>query len=456
MAWATAWSRTMRRGHSLRARIAASFTAACLLLVALHALSALYINDAQEAQLIDQLVSDEMDSLIEQYHRRELVTPPRTETLASYIVHNQAGEQELRKWYRATWLTQRYVVRSAAERGELPVELRSLAPGFHDVRSDREKFRVEVRESGGVGFFLAYDVSHHRARMAEFHWSVAVSVIVTAVVAVLVGLWLSGKLTRQVADLANRVNRLSDGAPSEVLATHYPDREVAALARAFDAFQERMASLLERERSFTADVSHELRTPLTSIQTSAELLAQDEGMAAKTRERVEKIARAATRLSELINVLLLLAREQADGTSAEVDLLECVEEALEPVEERIGAKGLELRIDVPEGHRVRARRNALMVVLSNLLVNAVNYTDRGGIQLRARGATIEISDTGSGVEPQQVPELFRRFYRGDAGGTAGFGLGLAIVKRICDQSGWGIRIERRTEGGTRVLLTLGA
>lgn len=452
----------MSSARSLRARIAASFMLACVLLVGVLALSVLYINDAQESQLVDQLVSDEMDALVEHYERHTLIAPPRSETLKSYPVENRANQPELRKWYRATWLVQRYAVRSGAERAELPQELRLLPPGFHDVHSERIKFRVSVRQIGGVTFYLAYDVSHHRDRIAQFRWSVAASLAATAIAAILLGLWLSGRLTRQVADLAARVKRLGDGTPSEPLAGHFPDREVKALAEAFDEFQLRMASLLERERTLTSDISHELRTPLTSIQTSSELLLQDEALKEKSRARVEKIARASRRLSDLINALLLLAREQAAGPRTTVELLECVEEAIEPIEERVAAKGLELRVDVPHAHHVTVHRNALLVVLANLLGNAVSYTDRGSIVLRARNNSIEITDTGHGVEPEQVPELFRRFYRGDGEGgsgsgssrAAGYGLGLAIVKRICDQSGWRIDIERREEGGTRVLLVL--
>ncbi|MFZ5509400.1 MAG: sensor histidine kinase [Pseudomonadota bacterium] len=444
----------MASGYSLRTKIAVSFAALGLVLVGLQALVTLYINNYQESQIIDQLVSDEMDALIEQYHRHQLLAPPRAETLRAYAVEAGAGERELRRWYRATWLTQRYVAHSAAERAGLPRELRNLEPGFHDVASGGERFRVEVRSVGPVTFFLAYDVTHHRNRVAQFHLLVAAAAAAAALAGAGLGLGLAGPLTRQVTDLANRVKRLRHGGPPEALAGHYPDREVAALARAFDDFQTRMASLLERERAFTADVSHELRNPLTAIQTSSELLLQGEDLPPKTRERVEKIARGAARLSELVNALLLLAREEAAGAGAEVDLMECLEEAVEPVQERLQAKGLQLLMDVPEDCRVRQPRNALLVVLSNLLVNAVSYTDQGSIWLRVRGQTIEIADTGRGVEPGQVADLFRRFYRGDTGRADGYGLGLAIVKRICDQSGWRIAIEPRAEGGTRVLLDL--
>jgi len=77
------------------------------------------------------------------------------------------------------------------------------------------------------------------------------------------------------------------------------------------------------------------------------------------------------------------------------------------------------------------------------------------VALRTRGGTVEITDTGRGMAPEHLPELFRRFRRGDVRGAGeGFGLGLAIVKRICEQTGWRISIESRSEGGTRVVLAL--
>ena len=235
----------------------------------------------------------------------------------------------------------------------------------------------------------------------------------------------------------------------------YPEREVAELAAAFDGYHARMARLLDRERAFTADVSHELRTPLTSIQTSCELMLEDRNLSPKARERLEKIDAAAARLAELVNAFLLMAREEADGIRGEVDLRECVEEVAESVRERAVAKGLTLLVDAPESLPLRVPRRALHVVLSNLLANAVSYTERGTVALRTRGGTVEITDTGRGVVTEQIPELFRRFRRGDSLGTVeGFGLGLAIVKRICEQAGWKVSIERRAECGTRVLLAL--
>ena len=276
----------------------------------------------------------------------------------------------------------------------------------------------------------------------------------TALVTALIGLWASGWLTRHVVDLARRVRQLDGRSGASSLEQYYPEREVAELAAAFDAYHDRMARLLARERTFTADVSHELRTPLTSIQTSCELMLEDSGLAPKARERLEKIDAAAARLAELVNAFLLMAREEADGISGEVDLRECIEEAADSVRERAEAKGLTLLVESRENLQLRAPRRALQVVLSNLLANAVSYTERGTVALVSRGGTVEITDTGRGMSQDSLPDLFRRFHRGDAHSGEGFGLGLAIVKRICEQAGWKVGFESRTEGGTRVILAL--
>jgi signal transduction histidine kinase len=122
------------------------------------------------------------------------------------------------------------------------------------------------------------------------------------------------------------VRQLDGKHAGEALEPHYPEREVAELAAAFDGYHERTVRLLERERAFTADVSHELRTPLTAIQTTCELMLEDAGLSSRIRARVDKISAATMRLTELVNAFLLMAREEADGISSEVDLRECIEE----------------------------------------------------------------------------------------------------------------------------------
>lgn len=441
--------------HSLRLKFAFTFALAGLVLVLLLAVVIHQLNRHQESQLIDQIVSDEMEHLMQQYERNVAFDGPPYRRLQRFEVKPDTEALSLRKWFRASWLVQGYIARDAKDRAEMPAELRRLAPGFHSVYSGPDKYRVEVREIGQARFYIAYSVTLHQERERHFTLVLVIGAALTAIVTILAGLWLSGRLTQQIVDLARRVRLLEGTAADAALAPNYPEREVAELAAAFDGYHDRMARLLEREQAFTADVSHELRTPLTALQTSCELMLEDASLTPRSRARVEKIASAAMRLGELVNAFLLMAREEADGISSDVDLRECIEEAVDSVRERAEAKGLTLQVALPDSLPVRVPRRALHVVLSNLLANAVSYTESGTVQVRAQGTKVEITDTGQGVATEKIPELFRRFHRGDARGGDGFGLGLSIVKRICEQAGWQVGIERREEGGTRVFLALG-
>lgn len=442
--------------RSLRLKFVSAFALAGVVLVLSHAIAIQQLNRHQEAQLIDQIVSDEMEDLLQQYQRHGTMEGLPYNRLQRFDVRPDTEALSLRKWFRASWLVQAYVARAPAERQRLPGELRDLPAGFHDVYSSGDLYRVEVREIGDVRFYIAYSVVLHQERGRKFTLALVLSAGLTALFIVLIGLWLSGRLTKQIDDLARRVRRLDGQATDEMLASHYRENEVAELAAAFDGYHERTMRLLERERAFTADVSHELRTPLTAIQTGCELMLGDPGLSPKARARAEKIAAAAGRLTDLVNAFLLMAREQAEAISSEVDLRDCVQEAAETVRERAEAKGLSLLVEAGDSVPVRVPQRALQIVLTNLLANAISYTEQGSVSLRTEGAAIRIEDTGCGVAADKVPELFRRFRRGDARSGDGYGLGLAIVKRICEQVGWRIGIEPRPEGGTRVLLTLSA
>ena len=440
--------------HSLRLKFAVTFALTGVVLVLIHAIAIHQLNRQQESQLIDQIVSDEMEGLLQQFERQGRLDGPPYRALQRYQVRPDTQALSLRKWFRASWLIQGFVARDDAERSQLPEELRSLGAGLHDVVHGDDLYRVEMREIGSISFYVAYSVSLHQDRGRHFTGALVTSAVIATLATVLIGLWLSGRLTRQIVDLAQHVRQLDGKPASHTLEQHYPEREVAELAAAFDGYHERTVRLLERERAFTADVSHELRTPLTAIQTTCELMLDDADLSAKARGRVVKISGATTRLTDLVNAFLLMAREEADGIAGEVDLRECIEEAAESVRDRAEAKGLALVVDTSDRILLRAPRRALHAVLSNLLANAVSYTECGSVTVSSRGGTVEITDTGPGVARERIPELFRRFHRGDARGSDGFGLGLAIVKRICEQAGWQITVEPREEGGTRVHLDL--
>ncbi len=238
--------------------------------------------------------------------------------------------------------------------------------------------------------------------------------------------------------------------------------EVLLLMR--DVTERRRAEAVRRD--FVANASHELRTPIAAISAAAEtLLAGAIEQPAAARNFVGIVARHAERLSRLAQDLLDLSRIESRQWRFEigpVDVRALAGQVLELVAGPAREKGLALRNEVPEGTSVRADARALEMVLVNLADNAVKYTDRGSVTIRAvrddRTWTIAVADTGPGIERQHLPRIFERFYRVDPGRSreqGGTGLGLSIAKHLVLGMGGEIGVESG-EGGSTFRVRLAA
>lgn len=402
----------------LRLRVAIAFALACSAVVATLGIVLYSASEKMEEDLVDQIVHEELTALV-----------ARTGSGRSF----PASGPNL----------QYYVVHDAHDR-TLPEALRGLAPGMHEMGEGGDELHVGVRESNGARYIVAYDAGPHELREARFKSLVLFALAGIALASFALGYWLAGILTRQVTDLAQRVGHLEPRGTPAPLAQPGQDPEVTALARALNDYQQRIAAMLAREQEFTTNASHELRTPLTAIATSCELLLEEPALADRVRERVQMIAAAATQMGEQVQTLLFLAREQSPGRAEPVALAECVHDAAAPLQREIARKHLSLEVDVPPDTLLPVNRQALHAVLSNLLRNAVQYTETGYIRVEYRAGVVGVLDSGRGIPADHLPRVFERYYR-QAGHGDGLGVGLAIVKRICDHYGW--RIEVRSSPG---------
>jgi signal transduction histidine kinase len=276
-------------------------------------------------------------------------------------------------------------------------------------------------------------------------------VLTATAVSLALGYWLSGLLVQQVTDLADRVGTLEPGEAREALTRADQDLEVATLARAFEGYQARFRQMIAREQEFTSNVSHELRTPLTAIRTSCELLLAEASLSAKMRARLEQINAAAARMTEQTQALLLLARGKTPGNVEPVALADCANDAIEPYRIEIERKAITVEPLIARDAVLEIDYQALQLVLSNLIRNSVQHTEKGTIRLSFSNRRLTISDSGHGIAQESLPRIFERFYSdGTAGST---GLGLAIVRRICELYGWQIEVESRTGAGASFSVT---
>jgi signal transduction histidine kinase len=120
-------------------------------------------------------------------------------------------------------------------------------------------------------------------------------------------------------------------------------------------------------------------------------------------------------------------------------LRECVKQAAAVCRDEIARKGLDFELAIDADARVRLDRKALQLVVGNLIKNAVRYTEHGYVRVSYDGHHLTVADSGAGIAPQHLPQVFERFYRGEVD-SEGLGIGLAIVRRICDELGWKIEV----------------
>jgi adenylate cyclase len=253
------------------------------------------------------------------------------------------------------------------------------------------------------------------------------------------------RLLTAISDIA--ANALQRAWIVETLEQRVDDR-TRQLAEA----NERLEELDRLKSKFVSDVSHELRTPVTILKLHAELLVH--GKPEKRDYYLKVIAEQADRQAKLVEDILNLSRLELGA-----DKVQFAPVALNPLIKQIAAAhqpaaeaaSLTLTfIPDPDLPPVRGEVNQLAQVFTNVIANAINYTPAGHVQVRTRlidhQPCIEVQDTGMGIDAEDLPHLFERFYRGKhARKIRGTGLGLAIVKEIVDlHSG---RIEVMSEVG---------
>lgn len=255
-----------------------------------------------------------------------------------------------------------------------------------------------------------------------------------------------------------------------------PRDEIERLARTFDAMAERLIAQFDElektdrlRRELVANISHDLRTPLTSLRGFLETLSLKQAALGPDERRrfLEGAIRQADRLNQLVADLFELARLDSGTRALEVEPLALAELAQDAVQQfRLLAdeRGVELETRVPDSPAmVEGDVGLLARVLDNLLDNGLRHTPEGGrVTLRLRETpqwvSVEVSDTGCGIAPDDLPHVFDRFFVSQARVAEDdhAGLGLAISKRVVELHGGTIEVASRLRRGTTFAVTLPA
>lgn len=419
----------MQHRQRLRFRIIISFLIFGTVLCLLFAASALIMREKLEDQLIGATLTEELNDYVEQFRK----------------------EPGLDRW---AFSGIRGYLFSERKFGNVPEEWRDLDDGVHDISEDGRTYKVAVRKDPDLWSFLVYDIQQPQSAQWIVLGFLGAAVLVFSALSLLLGIWSSKRVMAPVTELAERIEKLSEEQRHEPLSRHFADDEVGALAQALDEYAERLKALVERDKEFNADVSHELRTPLAVIRSATELLLAQPDLPDKTRTRLKRIERAARQSTELTTALLHLVREQRpDPESSEVhDVADIVRGVVDSHRPQFSHKPVDVRVNVKAPLRIRAHDSILAVAIGNLVGNAFKYTSQGEVIITVASDRVIVEDTGAGIHPEDLPQVFARHYRGRSASGKGSGLGLAIVQRLCNLYDWRVEIESRDGGGTRARL----
>lgn len=411
------------------------------------------IMPPEDAQLDSPVSVVRDDSRREEPRRnREWPARPREEPGAGDRHHERKPPDELRRLWRRMFL--------------LDADLAWVA-GAPESRNDTQGLQaVEVNDQvvGWVGFVPAGQVFAPEARrFLSFQRN---TLLVSAGIALLAATWLGFllalHLSRPVVALRDSVKRLTAGDYSARTEPEGRD-EIASLARHINRLAETLQANESARRRWTADMAHELRTPIAILR--GEIEAARDGVRPDWNKTLDSLHEEVTHLAALVDDLQSLALADAGALNLQldrIDLTVLLRQVVDSLEERFRRAGLRTAITAPEPAWVQADAQRIRQLLLNLLENSCRYTDAGGcihIELRqhAEGVELRIEDTAPGLQPNQIDQLFERFYRADSSrgrASGGSGLGLSICREIVLAHGGTISAAASALGGLAITVTL--
>jgi two-component system sensor histidine kinase TctE len=334
-----------------------------------------------------------------------------------------------------------------------PVRVALLEVNYGTDRNRQQRLRVQVAQSLTVRERIAHELLRQMLLPMGL-MGLALGALVYAGVSR--GLRPLKRLEAQI-DSAGASNHRA-GTPLPAIKLIAAPQEVHSLASTINRLLDAVARSQAKEKEFLNDAAHQLRTPLAGLIGQSEL-ALHECHEDAVKDRLRKVLSAAQRSAHLVHQLLQLARAESTGGMESVDLAELAREVARDWTARALQADVDLGYEGEEQLMVKGNPLLLREALNNLLDNALQYAGPGRLvtihvlSLPEGWAQLRIEDNGPGVDPADLPQMFRRFWRG-SDRPGGCGLGLAIVQEIAGRHGGSASAENLQPQGLRVAMTI--
>ncbi len=360
--------------------------------------------------------------------------------------------------------TQRLLYRAPAL-GNIEV-IPAAQPGRpYELKAGDRLLRFALFHRGGITYAVGKDLDNVEEALAGLlrSYFIAFPLVVIAIGAG--GWWIADRAVAPLTTIAVRAANISASDLSKRLPATPAQDEIADLTLVLNAMFDRLQRSFEQVTRFTSDASHELKTPLTLMRAEVENALESPALAPEAREVLENLGEQCSRLSLIIDALLLLSRADDRRLALEqtrFDLVRLVRELMEDAEILAEPARLSLECELPNEMPVCGDRRLLARAVMNLLDNAIKHNETAGrvrvAAARENGqAVLRIGNTGRGLPNATAEQIFERFFRGDlshSDETPGHGLGLSIAREIARAHRGDVQLARSDASWTEFSLML--
>ena len=289
------------------------------------------------------------------------------------------------------------------------------------------------------------------------------TMIILTIFSTLTGWFMARRALKGIEGITRTVIEISDGALEKRVPVNLKGDEIDRLAITFNSMLDRINALINEMKEMTDNIAHDLKSPLTRIRGLAEIALTTGKSMDEFKEMAANTIEECDYLIEMINTMLIISEMDAKLNNLDmldIDIVDLIKNACEIFQPIADIKGITITSKMPDVCFVRGDLQKLQRMTANLLDNAIKYTSAGGaitISLKndKHRVMISVKDTGIGISNDDLPHIFKRFYRCDQSRTKeGAGLGLSLASAICKAHNGNLTVTSSLGEGSLFVATL--
>jgi two-component system OmpR family sensor kinase len=399
------------------------------------------------------------------YHMQQMAMSLRSSATLTNKAADTAADPENDDLVVQVWTPDGAQVFRSLSRAALP---QRAVLGFSNVKANNTTYRIFSVQTSNQTVQVAQDMAVRQRMAGTLALRTVGPIAVMAPVLMLVVWWVVSGSLAPVSRVKRQVAARQADDLSPVSENDLPD-EVLPLVHELNLLFGRVRTAFDAQQHFVADAAHELRSPLAALKLQVLSLERAQDEAARSLA-ISRVTAGIERATRLVEQLLVLARQEGSVNDVKlepVSLSDLVKRTLGDMAGLAQARQIDLGLHHADDATVDGQPDALIILLRNLVDNAIKYTPSGGtvdIDLRrSAGATgvakanvpgrvvLSVEDSGPGIPPEERERVFSRFYRVPGSQAGGSGLGLAIIKSIAERHGAVLTLDQSERlGGLKV------